>query len=84
LPTLGRCTSEREAAGILVAGKGAAARGRHRRRIEIHGEEGTTTKALWMQAKRTERRDPDAFTLKDFPEQFSKMEKRTDAAYGLY
>lgn len=36
-----------------------------------------------MQAKRTERVDPDPFTLKDFSEQFAKMERRTDAAYGL-
>jgi hypothetical protein len=52
-------------------------------RVEVRSQDGTTTKALWMQAKRTERVDPDPFTLKDFSEQFAKMERRTDAAYGL-
>jgi hypothetical protein len=52
-------------------------------RIEIRSQDGATTKAMWMQAKRTELVDPDPFTLKDFAEQFAKMERRTEAAYGL-
>lgn len=52
-------------------------------RIEIRFKDDITTKALWMQAKRTERIDRDPFSLKDFAEQFSKMERHTEAAYGL-